>query len=35
MTVDCYDVATPYLISIFVDLHMLVIINVHISLINK
>lgn len=35
MTVDCYDAATPYLISIFVELHILVIINVHINLINK
>jgi len=35
MTVDSYDVATPYLISIFIELHILVIINVHINLINK
>lgn len=35
MAVDSYDVATPYLISIFIEPHMLVIINVHISLVNK
>lgn len=35
LTVDCYDEATPHLVSIFIELHILVIINFQINSINK
>jgi hypothetical protein len=35
LTVDCYDEGTPYFIFIFIELHILVVINFQINSINK